>query len=47
MAETDRKYVLRLPAAMMLSVQIAAQYHGWPLSVWIREAIREKLEREA
>jgi hypothetical protein len=47
MAGTSVKYLLRLPAAVWSRASEAAEREMMPLSVWIRQAIREKLEREA
>jgi hypothetical protein len=39
------RYVLTWPASMAGDVARAANAHTMPMAVWIREAIREKLER--
>jgi hypothetical protein len=40
------RYQLMWPASMAEQVAAAAREHTMPVSVWVREAIREKLERE-
>lgn len=39
------RYPLTWPASMAEQVARAASAHTMPMSVWIREAVREKLER--
>jgi hypothetical protein len=40
------RYPLSWPASMAAKVTAAAKEHTMPVAVWVREAIREKLERE-
>ena len=39
------RYVLSWPASMAKAVAEVADAHTMPMAVWVREAIREKLER--
>lgn len=39
------RYPLTWPAWMAEKVAAAAKGHTMPMAVWVREAIREKLER--
>ena len=39
------RYALSWPASMATAVAAAADAHTMPMAVWVREAIREKLER--
>lgn len=45
--EPTARYVLMWPHSMAEKVAAAAKSQTMPMSVWVREAIREKLEREA
>lgn len=40
------RYVLTWPFSMAEQVTAASKAHTMPVAVWVREAIREKLERE-
>jgi len=40
------RYPLTWRASMAEKVAAAARRHTMPMAVWVREAIREKLERE-
>jgi predicted DNA-binding protein len=44
---TVMNYPLRLPADLAKAAGDAARARSEPLAVWIREAIRQRLEREA
>jgi len=39
------RYALSWPMSMAMQVTRAARAHTMPVAVWVREAIREKLER--
>jgi hypothetical protein len=43
----EYKYLLTMPQPMVTDVTRAAHARGEFMSVWIREAIRQRLDREA